>query len=182
MAVWTHIAHDSLSLPASSVTWSSIPTDGTYDHLCIKVSARSDYSGYYDHMAIRFNGDSSSLYSSTMVEAYNLVPVSGRNTSAGQAQNLYGLTAASVLANTFGVCEIWIPHYANTANFKSLIQRGSNPNNSGTDTQWIMAMNASLYESTSAISSIYLAPARAGVAVDDFIALSTFDLYGIIGA
>lgn len=180
MAAWTHIAHDSLSLPASSVTWTGI--SGSYDHLCIKVSARSDYSGYYDQMCLRFNGDSTSKYSSTYLYAHTATVGSSRNTSAGQAGNLYGLTAATVLADTFGVSEFWIPNYANTVGYKQFFQRGFNPNNSTTDNQWFVGMNASLYESTSAISSIYLAPERGGVAVDDFIALSTFDLYGITGA
>jgi len=182
MAVWTHLAHDSLSLPASSVTWSSIPTDGTYDHLCIKASARSDYSGYYDQFALRFNGDSTAKYSSTYLYTHTASLGTSRNTSAGQADNQYGLTAASVLGDTFGTAIWWIPNYATTSGFKQFFQYGVNPNNSSADNQWYVALNASLYESTTAISSIYLAPARGGVAVDDFVAYSTFDLYGIQGA
>jgi hypothetical protein len=182
MAAWTHLAHDSLTLPASSVTWSSIPTDGTYDHLCIKVSARTDYSGYYDDLALRFNGDVTGVYSSTYLYAGASAPASSRNAATSQIRNLYGVTAATTLADTFGAIEIWIPNYANTANFKQFIQQGVNPNNSTTDYQWIVGASAGLYASTSAISSIYLAPMRGGLAVDDFVANSTFDLYGILGA
>ena len=66
MACWTHIAHNSFSAPASSVTWTSIPTDGTYDHLLIMASVRSNRSDDHDSIRIGFNDrDTAGDYSTT---------------------------------------------------------------------------------------------------------------------
>jgi hypothetical protein len=179
MAVWTHIAHDSLSLPASSVTWSSIPTDGTYDHLCIKISGRSDDVQYYDHLGIQFNGDTGTNYSDTYIYCGSSALGSSRSTTYNHISHLYGVTAASNLADTFGTMTVWVPHYANSTNFKQVIGSGAVENNSTTDYQWIQGVNAGLWQDTSAITDILVYPAQGS---DDWVAYSTFDLYGIKGA
>ena len=70
MAVWTHIASDSLSLPATSVTWGvATPISGAYDHLCIKASVRNDHSAYLSELDVRFNNDSGANYSTTVLRA-----------------------------------------------------------------------------------------------------------------
>jgi len=181
MAVWTLIAHDSLSLPATSVTWSSIPTDGTYDHLCIKVSARTDSSYVYDQYRIKLNSDSGTNYGQTWLVASTSTPSSARNTSiANYFDNIYGLPGSAVLADTFGLMECWIPNYANSANYKSLIAKGVMPNNSTTNNEWFVQLSAGLWTSTAAITTIVLSNGRPGGS--DFVANSTFDLYGITGA
>ena len=181
MAVWTHLAHDALSLPATLVTWSSIPTDGTYDHLCIKVSARTDSSYVYDQYQIRLNGDTATNYCSTRLVAHTATPASLRNTSAANYfDNIYGLPGSAVEADTFGSLECWIPHYANSANYKSLIMKGVMPNTSTTDNEWFLALTAGLWTNTAAITTIRIGNGRPGAS--DFVANSTFDLYGILGA
>ena len=177
MAAWTHIAHDSLSLPASSVTWSSI--SGSYDHLCIKISARSDSSDTYGgEVRVTLNGDTGSNYSGTILWAYQSTPQSTRASSAAYMNYSY-VSNASQAANTFGSATYWIPHYSNTANFKQMISRSAAEDASTTDLDWILAMEAGLWSATpAAVDEITL---TAGAA-DDFVQYSTFDLYGITGA
>ena len=177
MAVWTHIAHDSLSLPAASVTWSGI--SGSYDHLCIKISGRSDDAEYYDHLGIQFNGDTGTNYSDTYLYSGAATVGSSRSTTYNHISHTYGVTAASTLADTFGTMTIWIPHYANSTNFKQVIGSGAVESNSSTDYQWIMSAMAGLWQATAAITSVLVFPAQGS---DDWVAYSTFDLYGITGA
>ena len=70
MAVWNHIAHTSLSLPASSVTWTSVSQ--SYDHLLIKISARnSGTSDFLTEAYLRVGDgsvDSGSNYSYVVIK------------------------------------------------------------------------------------------------------------------
>jgi len=176
MAVWNVIQHTELGASAPSVTFGSI--SGSYDHLYIEASARSDDVQYYDHFGIQFNGDTGSNYSNTNMLAGSATPLSTRATTT-QIQHLYGITGANNLADTFGTATIWIPNYADTSNYKQVWGEGSTPNNSTTDYQWTVSMIAGLWASTSAITSIVLFPAQG---LDDFVQYSTFTLYGINGA
>ncbi len=176
MSAFTVISHQELTGNASSVTFGSI--SGSYDHLCIKASARSDDVQYYDHFGIQFNSDTGSNYSNTNLFAFTTTP-SSSSAATTQIQHLYGITAGSNLADTFGTATIWIPQYTNTANFKQVIGTGAAENNSTTDSQWAVSMIAGLWSDTSAITDIDLFPAQG---LDDFVQYSTFTLYGVTGA
>ena len=78
MAVWTHIAHSALSLPAATVTWTGI--SGSYDHLLIKISGRSARTASdYDVVKCEFNNDTTAAnYSYTQLWAETALPQSGR--------------------------------------------------------------------------------------------------------
>ena len=176
MAAFTVISHQELTGNASSVTFGSI--SGSYDHLCIKASARSDDVQYYDHFGIQFNSDTGSNYSNVNLYAGTTTPAT-TSAATTQIQHLYGITGASNLADTFGAATIWIPHYSNTANFKQVIGTGAIENNSTTNWQWVVSMIAGLWSDTSAITDIDLFPAQG---LDDFVQYSTFTLYGVTGA
>ena len=176
MAAWTHIAHDALSLPAASVTWSSI--SGSYDHLLIIASTRSDKSAYYDYYKLRLNDDSiaGTAYSRTPFETAAAADVrSVRQTGQGYIA-INGIPAASVLADTFGTFKCWIPNYLQTADMTQIFAQWTTPNNSISNDQWRVGMVAGLRGTTGAIDEINLG------AGDNFVANSTFDLYGILGA
>ena len=176
MAAWTHIAHDALSLPASSVTWSSIPS--SYDHLYLKYSARSDKAAAYrDYPDITLNADTGTNYSATYLFTGTATPSSYRTTGGVDIVDLE-MTAASSTADTFGVGILWIPHYSNTANFKQILARSAAEGATTTDYQWGLNVVAGLWSDTSAVDQITLTP-QSG---DDFVQYSTFDLYGITGA
>jgi hypothetical protein len=177
MAVWTHIAHDSLSLPASSVTWSSIPTDGTYDHLMIKASIRSVQTNtYFDTIQMRFNGVSTNVYSDTLLYAQTTAPASSQN---GARSDLTGAwwPAADATADTFGCLTVWIPHFA-SSNYKQVIMSSSGANATTSGDNWRIGVSGGLYAQTTAISSVEI---KSGYAANH-AQYSTFDLYGLKGA
>jgi hypothetical protein len=82
-----------------------------------------------------------------------------------------------VLADTFGLIKVWIPHYSNTANFKSVVGSAAVENNSTSNTEWLLFQNAGLRKTTEAINQVTLA-----LPSGSFIADSTFTLYGVTGA
>ena len=176
MAAWTHIAHDALSLPAGSVTWSSI--SGSYDHLLIMASVRSDRSSEGDNCRLGFNGNTTSGdYTHTSLLVNETAGVtSGRNDV--QAPTYIGdINAASNLAETFSNVKIWVPNYANTTGFKQAFTQIAHLDNVTTNYYWNLEMDAVLFsEDTAAIDEVTLY-SRVG----DFVAYSTFDLYGLTG-
>jgi hypothetical protein len=177
MAVWTHIDHTSLSLPASSVTWSSIPTDGTYDHLMIKASIRSVQTNtYFDTIQMRFNGVSTNVYSDTLLYAQTTAPASHRN---GARSDLTGAwwPAADATADTFGCLTVWIPHFA-SSNYKQVIMSSSGANATTSGDNWRIGVSGGLYAQTTAISSVEI---KSGYGANH-AQYSTFDLYGLKGA
>ena len=76
-------------------------------------------------------------------------------------------------ANTFGSGEMYLPNYSTTGT-KQLLSFGAGENNATGGNQY-MAIEASLYRGTSAITSFVLTPAVG----TNFLAGSRFDLYGI---
>ena len=179
MAAFTVIDHTELGAAASSWDVTSIPTDGTYDHLMLKVSARTDRTtAYYDEMDITLNADTGSNYSSTTLYAGSATPASTRNSSQASGA-FFDCTSGNTLADTFSANTLWIPHYANTANYKQVLHESAVENDSTTDTRWYVLVTAMLWSATpAAVDQITLTP-EAG---DDFVQYSTFTLYGVTGA
>ena len=66
----------------------------------------------------------------------------------------------------------------NTANFKQTLTSSVSPNNSTTDSQWLVNTTAGLWGATPAAIHTILLTSNSS----DFVAQSTFDLYGILGA
>jgi hypothetical protein len=186
MAAFTVIDHQELGVSqwapsgnttVSSWTKSSIPD--TYDHLMLKVSARTDRSGYYyDEMDITLNADTGNNYSSTTLYTGSLTPDSTRNSN--QASGAYfDCTSGGTLASTFSANTLWIPHYANTTNYKQVLHESAVVNDSATDARWYLLVTAMLWSATpAAVHTITLTP-EAG---DDFVRYSTITLYGVTGA
>jgi len=179
MAAWTHIAHSALSLPAATVTWTGI--SGSYDHLLIKISGRSARTASdYDAVKCEFNNDTTAAnYSYTQLWAETSPPQSGRGTAYPFA-GYVPTDSTDVLDDTFGNCEIWIPHYSNTTNFKQCFVQTAMSNDSPDAGEWILNLNATLWHDTpAAVTEIDL---TLGYGADNWMAYSTFDLYGITGA
>ena len=176
MPAFTVIDHTELGASASSWDVTSIPS--SYDHLLVKVSARSDSSGTYGgEVHVTFNGDTGSNYSGTLLWAYQSPPQSTRASGAAYMNYSY-VSGASQAANTFGSATYWIPNYSNTANFKQMISKSAAEDASSTALDWIVATEAGLWSSTAAVNQITL---TAGAA-DNFVQYSTFTLYGVTGA
>ena len=171
MAAFTVIDHTELSGSAASWTKSSIAS--SYDHLMLKVSARTN-SGYTGYVDVQLSADTTAgNYSYTRLYAYTSTPISDRATA-----NAYVIQASgsSSTADTFGTATLWIPNYANTANFKPMLSMTAGENASTTNSQWIVMAGAALWQSTAAVNQITLVPNA------DFLQYSTFTLYGVTGA
>ena len=175
MAAFTVIDHTELGAAASSWDVTSIPTDGTYDHLMLKWSVRTDNAAYLADLDMQFNADTGSNYSRTILYANTATPASARATSDTSIGHVYG-NADSTTANTFSSTTVWIPNYANTANFKQVITKSVVEGATTTDSQWIIVLNAGLWQDTSAVDQITVSYGA------DMVQYSTFTLYGIKGA
>ena len=176
MAAFTVIDHTELTGNATSYDKTSIPS--SYDHLYLVISTRTDDVVYFDQLGLRFNGDTGTNYSWTVMNAGTSTPSSSRGSSDTSIEYLYGATGTSALADTFGTMTMWIPNYANTANFKQTASRWAQENNSTTDWQWFVGVHAGLWASTAAVNQITLTPLDG----DNFVQYSTFTLYGVTGA
>lgn len=154
---------------ASSITFSSIPQ--TYTDLVVRVSARTDRSGFtYDNIRTYPNGSSANL-SDRYLLGYGSGVVSATDTSGLGAA---GADGASATANTFSNVEVYIPNYT-SSNYKSFSTDAVLENNA---TDGRQGMTASLWSSTSAITSLQIVPSSG----PNFVQYTTAYLYGISNA
>ncbi len=178
MAAFTVIDHEEIDSGGAAL-WSksSIPTDGTYDHLMIEASIRSEQTNtYFDSIQMRFNGVSTNVYSDTLLYAQTATPVSTQN---GARADLTGAwwPAADMTADTFGCLTVWIPHFA-SSNYKQVIMSSSGANATTSGDNWRIGVSGGLYAQTTAISSVEI---KSGYGANH-AQYSTFDLYGLKGA
>ena len=73
---------------------------------------------------------------------------------------------------------VWIPNYANTANFKQILIQAGKENASTGTAEWELRMIAGLWSATSAITDVGI-HVNGGLDIAEF---STFTLYGVTGA
>tara|TARA_R110002020_G_scaffold473330_1_gene702448 strand:- start:4 stop:534 length:531 start_codon:yes stop_codon:yes gene_type:complete len=175
MAVWNVIDHTEFSGSAVSYDKTSIPA--SYDHLYFVASARTDVSTYLGSSKLTFNGVGGTSYGVTPVYATTGTPTTDRETGHDCINWIY-VTAGSHLADTFGTVKIWIPNYANTSNYKQVLSTWSAPNNSLTNSEWIIGQTAGLFMNTAAINQLTFGENTG----NNFVQYSTFTLYGINGA
>jgi hypothetical protein len=154
---------------ATTITFSSIPA--TYTDLELKVSARKvSPAGQNSDFLIRFNSDTTTLYSTTRIIGNGATAASDRqsNTSAQVLTDVVSGSAST--ANTFGTFAMYIPNYTSTGN-KPASAFGANEN--FTTTAYILG-HAGLYRGTSGISSIDVTTSS-----QNYVIGSSFYLYGI---
>lgn len=162
-STYTPIATQTLGSAAASVTFSSIPS--TYTDLVLVTQA---ISASADDIGIRFNSDSGTNYSQTWLSGNGTSAFSSRYSSSTSIYlDIYGSMGTTLFNNTI----VQIMNYSNTTTNKTLLSRA---NRAGSGVDAIVG----LYRSTSAISTIVLAP-TSGV---NFSTGSTFSLYGIKAA
>jgi hypothetical protein len=144
----------------SSIDFTSIPS--TYKHLQIRMSYRSSLS---DNSHIRFNGDTGSNY------AWHELFGTGSSAGAGAGASATFGKVGYAEVNP-GVAVIDILDYQNTSKYKTVRSlNGSDNNGSG-----YILLRSSLWQSTTAISSINIFPASGTLSQ-----YSSFALYGIKG-
>lgn len=165
---------------ATTIDFNSIPQ--TYSDLVIKLSLRSNYatSGDLAPVFMRFNGSSASIYSGVELVFFQ--------SSIATATNPYNITnsmfagfanSTGPTANTFNSTDIYIPNYTG-ANFKSTSIDSAQSQNSTSNYTFATLIDAGLWSSTAAITSISL---FCGTASNyNFTQYSTATLYGISNA
>lgn len=158
--------------PVSSVTFSNIPQG--YTDLMLVASSRATRASQEDPTYIRFNGNTSSIYSDKYLYGNGSGAYSGGTTGPTLIQ-YFAQPAASATANTFGSITIYIPNYT-SSNYKSISADALFENNTTTAEHTRAQLSAGLFSSTSPITSItygtYVGPA--------FATNSTFTLYGVL--
>ena len=164
------ISSNTLASSAASVTFSAIPS--TYTDLCLKVSARSDNVSTQDIINLRFNGNSNSIYSRTQLFGGGAGGTQGSSNSSNISRILAPyIDGDSATASTFGSNEIYIPSYSASQNKPVSVYGVSETNATGT----YMGVSAALFSSTTAISSMVVAPENG----TNWLTGSSFYLYGI---
>jgi hypothetical protein len=160
---------------SATAVFDNIP--GTYQHLQIRLVARSSRSGSNtDSLYVQYNTDTSSAN----YVRYHALSGNGSSASASAqaagvaAQNLAaGLTAASASASIFGTAVIDILDYANTSKYKTLRSLGGEDRNgAGGVDLW-----SGLWMSTSAITKITIGVTGSGA---NLVEHSTLALYGVM--
>ena len=152
-----------LDSSAASITFNNIPQ--TYTDLQIVLSVRSDESSGSDLLEIDFNSNASNQ--SSLALRGDGSSVISFTTSTLRIANINNSGQTS---NTFSSISTYITNYA-AASAKSVSSDFAMENN---DTFSYQGVGASLWDNTSAITSITLSAAF------DFIAGSTASLYGFL--
>jgi hypothetical protein len=158
-ATYTPIASITLGAAAASVTFNSIPQ--TYTDLVIVSQMKLTTNTRA--VIMRFNNDTGSNYSLTRVWGNGSSATSDRFT--GQD----GIDSAFVSASNWNIMRHNIQNYSNSTTYKTTLGRWD-------DSAAFTLLQSGTWRNTNAITSMSLTVA------DTFIAGSTFDLYGILGA
>lgn len=133
----------------AEIEFTSIPTDGTYTDLLLKVSARvADAGSASNDYRIYFNGSATSL-SGRILEGLG----SGSGVSYSVSFGYAGSVNTSIsTSDTFTSLEIYIPNFASSNNKSFSVDSVAENNATGAKQQII----AGLWSSTSAINQINL--------------------------
>lgn len=160
-ATYDCIATTTLGSAATSVTFSSIPS--TYTDLVLIVNQTATTANNH---GIRFNNDTASNYSTTLLYGDGSSAASDRKTTSGGGSVTFIYTNNGG-ATARGTSIIQIMNYSNSTTYKTAITRWSQANT-------FVAALVGLWQSTAAINRVdYVAGAG------DISSGSTFTLYGI---
>lgn len=155
----------------TTVTFSSISS--TYTDLFIVFSG--SFSAGDTSLVIRFNGDTGSNYSYTLLEGNGSSASSTRGTSTDKIY-LSALAVSIGSGTNISTQTINVMNYANTTTYKTAIGRVNTASNS---TSYLgTSAGVGLWRNTAAINSVSLI-AGGGYTIT---AGSTFTLYGILAA
>ena len=174
MAVVEAIQTVYLEADATSVTFSSIPS--TYEHLQLRLTARSDYAGgTYDTIAVRLNGDSGSNYARHYM--YGQQTTAGAGGDASIAQMRLGTMENDRVSDSanYGTTLADVLDYANAS--KATTVRAVQGVLAGgyASAAFPVQFLSGLWTSTAAVSTILLYPWNGS----NFLRGSEFSLYGI---
>jgi hypothetical protein len=165
-----------LSASSGSVAnfnFTSIPTDGTYNDLVLKINTRSTYSsGNTDNIAMTFNGSTSGY---NVCYLFHNGWTGGGFNAGGLDTNYHGgwINTNANTANAFGLSTVYIPNYISSSTKAYTVDSVQANYATGTNTQY-NGMWSCAWSGTAAINQITLTPATGS-----FAQHSTASLYGI---
>ena len=160
-----------LNADASSVSFTNIPQTG-YTDLKVLISGRTNRSDQtVDLFTMRFNNDSSALYSSRLIYSYGSGTATGSDSGQTTLTSVALANGNTATSSVFGSTEVHIPNYTGST-YKSVSGDGVAENNATAGWSWIAA---GLYSSTNAINQITFYPANSTL----ILKYSTFSLYGL---
>lgn len=166
-ATYDPIATQTLSTAASTVTFSSIPS--TYTDLVLVINARGTTAAISTSVYFTTNITGSN-YSSIWLVGNGSAAASSRYSNSGQGYLGY-ISAASNNASSRGNIIAHFMNYSNTATNKTVLSRGD-------VAEAESAVYVNLIRGTSALSTITVGEGGG----NNFVAGSTFNLYGIAAA
>lgn len=171
---YTLIASSVLSSTATSVTFSSIPA--TYTDLIMKWSTRSDSAGDSTDATFRFNGSSSTNYSTTILYSNGSSVMNDLVSNRADLYSNFLTNGGASTSNTFSNGELYFPSYASSRN-KPVSIDGRTEKNALNSPQ--ITMVAGLFRDTTAITSITMYSGPTASPTNSFVSGSSFYLYGI---
>ncbi len=136
---------------AASIEFTGIPQTGT-DLLVVLSSRENVASGTTRNINMRFNGNTSDVYSSRYLYGDGSSASSSTNSGFGFFVWSFATEGTNATSSTFSNNSFYIPNYAGATN-KSVSLDSVNENNA---TQALQSIQAGLFASTSAISSILI--------------------------
>ena len=156
---------------ATTITFSSIPS--TYQHLQIRVLARTNRSAGTDIMSMRMNSDTGNNYADHLVYGDGSSAQTDRNSTYGKI-NIQRVASDNLSASIFSPFVIDILDYANTNKYKTIRYLGGfDANGSGR-----IGLGSGLWQNTAAVTSITLEGLEFSSNYNQY---SSFALYGIKG-
>jgi hypothetical protein len=161
------IATTTTAVASPAITFSSIPQ--TYTDLVLVVSIRTNSTPASFGTGIRFNGDTGTNYSRTVLYGAGAGAVSFRDTN----QTRFFASSGFTTANQFNLIRLNIMNYTSSSSYKSFALIND-------DLADVASISSGLWRSNNAITSLTVTP------YDDnatgFATGCTFTLYGIKSA
>jgi len=155
----------------STITFSSIPS--TYQHLQIRLNARTNRANAIDPILIRMNSDSTAAnYVSHALYGSGTSVVANHTTGETGTFN-YLVAGGNASASVFGSMVIDVLDYTNTNKYTTIRSLGGSDNNGS----GFVCLNSGLWMNTNAITSLTILP----FVGPSFAEYSSFALYGIKG-
>lgn len=169
MPTYKLITSTEITTNTGSVTLSSIPA--TYNDLVLKIVGRSDNASGTEYPFIRFNSDSSSVYSEAYLIGSSSISRNGNNMVSGFYPPV--LNSNNATSNSFGIIEMYINQYSKTNAEKPYVAHGTQGTNSSIT--YFGGFSVGNYYVYTAISSITLTPFNGS----NWLPGTSFWLYGI---
>jgi hypothetical protein len=164
------LADTTLGGAAAQIDFASIPA--TFAHLMLILYPRGDAAAVSTGLIARFNGDAGANYDWQLMQGQAAVASAAEGIAATGIFST-AVPAASAVGNAFGIYEMLIPHYTNTASFKGFTGRASSKTTNASGGITVQGWSG-FWRNVAALNRITLS-----LASGNFAAGSRATLYGL---